>query len=55
MREDGSGLRQLTNYAGRRDEPDGGFSVELPGPTAYSARDQSAGPGRKTNPKTNPK
>jgi hypothetical protein len=48
MREDGSGLRQLTNYAGRREEPDGGFSVELPGPTVYSARDQSAGRRRKT-------
>jgi hypothetical protein len=51
MRQDGSGLRQVTNYAGLRDEPDGGLSVELPGPTVYSARDQSAGRGRKTNPK----
>jgi hypothetical protein len=28
-----------------------GLSVELPGPTVYSARDQSAERGRKTNPK----
>jgi hypothetical protein len=50
MRVDGSGLRQLTNYAGRRDEPDG-FSVELPGPTVYSGRDNSAGHGRRANPR----
>lgn len=49
MRPDGSGFRQLTAYAGLRDEPDGGKSVELPGPVVFSTRDQSAGHGHATN------
>ena len=41
MRADGSGLRQVTNYAGTREGPDGSFSVELPGPTVFSAYDKA--------------
>jgi hypothetical protein len=37
LRPDGSGLRQLTDYRGTRTDPDGGISVELPGPIAYQA------------------
>jgi len=38
MRPDGSQLRQLTSARGRVIEENGAFTVELPGPTAYSAR-----------------
>jgi hypothetical protein len=41
MRTDGSGLRQITNYAGLREGPDGDFSVELPGPTVFSGANQA--------------
>ena len=51
MRPDGSGLRQLTNYDGLREGPDGTYFVELPGPTAYSARDSSVGRGGRTGPR----
>jgi hypothetical protein len=43
MQPDGSRLRQLNAYAGKRDEPDGNVSVELPGPVVFSTRDRSAG------------
>ena len=38
MRPDGSGLRQLTHTRGLVTATDGSFSVEVPGPFAYSAR-----------------
>jgi hypothetical protein len=38
IRPDGSKLRQLTRARGRVIEDDGEFTVELPGPFAYSAR-----------------
>jgi hypothetical protein len=37
MRPDGSGFRQLTEASGFVTETDGSFSVQLPGPFAYSA------------------
>jgi hypothetical protein len=37
MRPDGGGLRQLTDASGVTSNPDGSFSVEFPGPFAYSA------------------
>jgi cysteine-rich repeat protein len=38
IRPDGDGLRQLTDASGMTTEPDGSFRVQLPGPFAYSAR-----------------
>jgi hypothetical protein len=38
MRPDGSQLRQLTTERGRVLEDDGAFTMEVPGPIAYSAR-----------------
>jgi hypothetical protein len=38
MRPDGSQLRQLTSERGRVPEDDGAFTMEVPGPIAYSAR-----------------
>jgi hypothetical protein len=35
IRPDGNGLRQLTEAAGVTTNPDGSFSVEVPGPYAY--------------------
>jgi hypothetical protein len=37
QRPDGSGLRQLTDAGGLMENPDGSFTVQLPGPFAYSA------------------
>jgi hypothetical protein len=38
MRQDGTGLRQLTNARGMTTDPDGTIHVELPGPFAYPSR-----------------